>query len=97
MNTFLRYIAVIGVCLIAFAFTTTKSYPIDGYATTGIKRLLQLERIQKDSTKEFRRIRKGALLPLNCIKLNLTGKQNSTLNELLVEDPEFSKKLKANL
>ena len=50
MNTFLRYIAVIGVCLIAFAFTTTKSYPIDGYATTGIKRLLQLERLQKDST-----------------------------------------------
>jgi hypothetical protein len=97
MITFLRYIAVIGVCLIAFAFTTTKSYPIDGYATTGIKRLLQLERIQKDSTKEFRRIRKGALLPLNCIKLNLTGKQNSTLNELLVEDPEFSKKLKAIL
>ena len=94
MKLLLNYIGVIAIIFSLFAFTTIDNYPIDGYSTTGIKRLLRLERIQKDSTQEFHRIRNGALLPLNCIELNLTSRQNNTLNELLVEDPEFSKKLK---
>lgn len=95
MKTSLKYLSALGICFTLLAFTSVEYYPIDGFSTTGIKRLLRLERIKNDSSQEFRRIRKGALLPLNCIELNLTSRQNSTLKDLLVEDPEFSKKLKS--
>ena len=95
MKTLLKYFGAVTIIFTMFAFTTVDYYPIDGYASTGIKRLLRLDRIKNDSTQEFRRIRKGALLPLNCIQLNLTSRQDNTLKDLLVEDPEFSKKLKA--
>ncbi|WGD34300.1 serine hydrolase [Olleya sp. YS] len=84
----LFYIGILVVITLSFSFTT-KPYPIDGYESTGIKRLYQIRKMQLDSVK-YNRIPYGAYLGLKDIKLNLTS-VNDSINQLLVEDKDFAK------
>lgn len=67
----------------------TSFYPIDGYQTTGIKRLYQLRQFQLDSVP-YKRIPFGAFKGVSDIKLNLTTRKDS-IDNLLVEDKDFAK------
>ncbi|SDB35845.1 hypothetical protein SAMN03097699_0887 [Flavobacteriaceae bacterium MAR_2010_188] len=69
-------------------------YPIDGYEATGIARILQLDRMERDSIKN-KRIPYGAHLRLNQIKLNLQSRSNDSVMELLKVDPDFEKKFES--
>jgi len=68
-------------------------YPIDGYKSTKISRLARLEKIKNDSTQTLN-LPKGALLPLNCIELQLTKRNEDSVNTILQEDKAFAEKLK---
>ena len=84
----IKYIFKISTVLaiaISFGFTI---YPIDGYETTGIKRLYQIQKFVDDSVP-YNRIPPGAYKSLEDIKLNLTSIKDS-IDEILVEDSEFA-------
>ena len=84
----IKYIFKISTVLaiaISFGFTI---YPIDGYETTGIKRLYQIQKFVDDSVP-YNRIPPGAYKTLGDIKLNLTSVRDS-IDEILVEDSEFA-------
>lgn len=68
-------------------------YPIDGYKSTKISRLARLEKIKNDSTQTLN-LPKGALLPLNCIELQLSKRKEDSVNTILKEDKAFAEKLK---
>jgi len=68
-------------------------YPIDGFSSTKIARLARLEKIAKDSTQTLK-LPEGALLPLNCIELQLTERKEDSVQALLTEDKAFAEKLK---
>lgn len=65
-------------------------YPIDGYDSTGIKRLYRLQKMENDSI-DNKRIPNGAYLKLGDIKLNLLSRKQDSLATILIEDPEFSR------
>ncbi|WGK63970.1 serine hydrolase [Croceiramulus getboli] len=69
-------------------------YPIDGYETTGIARLKQLQRMRADSV-DIKRIPVGALKNLDEIKLNLIDRQTAEMETILQEDPAFAKRFNA--
>nr|WP_321228059.1 serine hydrolase [uncultured Psychroserpens sp.] len=81
------YLIIISGALLSFGFTSY--YPIDGYKTTGIKRLYQLQKFQEDNVP-YKRIPFGAYKKLEDIKLNLASRTDS-IDALLVEDKEFAK------
>lgn len=67
-------------------------YPIDGYDTTGIKRLYRLQKMEMDSIAN-KRIPNGAYLKLEDIKLNLLSRKRDSLGAILVEDTDFARKI----
>ena len=67
-------------------------YPIDGYDTTGIKRLYRLQKMEMDSIAN-KRIPNGAYLKLEDIKLNLLSRKRDSLGAMLVEDNDFARKI----
>lgn len=67
-------------------------YPIDGYDSTGIKRLYRLQKMENDSI-DNKRIPNGAYLKLADIKLNLLSRKQDSLATILIEDPEFSRSI----
>ncbi|MFD2914446.1 serine hydrolase [Psychroserpens luteus] len=81
------YLIIISGALLSFGFTSY--YPIDGYKTTGIKRLYQLQKFQEDNVP-YKRIPFGAYKKLEDIKLNLASRTDS-IDALLVEDKDFAK------
>ncbi|MBW2960529.1 serine hydrolase [Mesonia aestuariivivens] len=83
---------ILSLTLLISSFVLMSFYPIDGYESTGITRLLRLERIKNDTTQTIN-LPSGALLPLNCINLQLTT-VNDSINSILKEDKEFSNKIK---
>ncbi|WP_298324679.1 serine hydrolase [uncultured Dokdonia sp.] len=85
MKTFITFTFIALSTLVA-----TMIYPIDGYDSTGIKRLYRLQKMEKDSITN-KRIPNGAYLKLNDIKLNLLSRKQDSLGALLVEDPEFAR------
>ncbi|MFD1314994.1 serine hydrolase [Namhaeicola litoreus] len=87
-----KAIILLGICLAiasSFAF-----YPIDGYGSTKIARLLQLQRSVEKGEK-MTRIPPGAMHSLASIKLNLKSVQSTGLDAILTEDPDFSAKIKS--
>ena len=68
-------------------------YPIDGYDSTGIRRLKRLELIEKDSIKG-KKLVPGALKTLNDIRLNLLWTWTHSLDEILVRDSLLQHKIK---
>ena len=85
MKTFITFTFIALSTLVA-----TMIYPIDGYDSTGIKRLYRLQKMEKDSITN-KRIPNGAYLKLNDIKLNLLSRKQDSLGALLIEDPEFAR------
>ena len=85
MKTFITFTFIALSTLVA-----TMLYPIDGYDSTGIKRLYRLQKMEKDSITN-KRIPNGAYLKLNDIKLNLLSRKQDSLGALLIEDPEFAR------
>ena len=84
----LLYILLLAFTLLSFGVI---SYPIDGYESTGIKRLYQIKKLRQDG-KKYTRIPAGAYKNLEDIKLNLTTLAKDSINTLLVEDNQFAKK-----
>lgn len=70
-------------------------YPIDGYARTGIKRLLRLERIKEKQGVEKLGLPAGALLSWNQISLSLNTRATDSVAAFLTPDPEFQKQFDA--
>lgn len=74
------------------AIITAFIYPIDGYDSTGIKRLYRLQKMEQDSITN-KRIPNGAYLKLKDIKLNLLSRKQDSLSALLVEDKDFAREI----
>ncbi|MTE26027.1 serine hydrolase [Winogradskyella ouciana] len=87
MKKILKITTVLAIA-ISFGFTI---YPIDGYESTGIKRLYQIQKLVEDSVP-YNRIPPGAYKKLEDIKLNLTSIEDS-IDAILEEDDEFSKRI----
>ena len=81
-------LACLGI-LVSFGFTI---YPIDGYERTGIKRLYQIQKMQMDGVP-YKRIPYGAYKKLDDIKLNLATRVEDNIDDLLIEDADFAKRI----
>ncbi|MFC2102569.1 hypothetical protein ACFLS7_06200 [Bacteroidota bacterium] len=66
------------------------SYPWDGYAITGIRRLYRLELIMS-GVLEGKKPVPGMMKPLKSVKLNLLIEKGAVLNTLPAPDPELQK------
>ena len=93
MHKFIKISLIVSV-LISFGFTIR--YPIDGFQLTGIARLARLQKMVKDSVDNTR-IPKGAFKKIEDIKLNLLSRKQDSTTMLLIEDKEFSTKIKSIL
>ncbi len=87
-----KRILVLGLVLL-FTYNLF-SYPIDGYETTGIRRLLYLQMVQKGEIVG-KLPKEGALLSINDIHLNLLGIRGDSLAILPVPDAKFQKSVEA--
>lgn len=76
--------------ILVFPVALSEAYPIDGYASTHIRRLRYLQLVQEGEIKGKKPI-PGALKSVNDIRLNLTGKTGDVLAELPAPDPAFQK------
>nr|WP_321411918.1 serine hydrolase [uncultured Carboxylicivirga sp.] len=85
----LRHIFIFFVC---FLLTTasTNPYPIDGYDSTGIRRLKRLQLIIDGTIKEAKPI-SGALKTSASIQLNLLGIKGDSLNSIPNTNPPLQK------
>lgn len=81
------------IAILVFASFGFIKYPIDGFESTGIARLYQLRKFQSDSVR-YTRIPAGAYKKLADIKLNLTKRKKDSVNDLLISDKDFERKLK---
>ena len=73
---------------VIMAFNYPATYPIDGYASTGIARLAYLDKlIAKDSTRK--KLPKGAYAKVADIKLNLISKKEDSVGMFLKTDAKF--------
>ncbi|WP_197705731.1 serine hydrolase [Labilibaculum antarcticum] len=75
-----------------FAEGNDNPYPIDGYKTTGIRRLVRLQKIIDGQIKDTKPI-PGALKSINDIKLNLLGERGDSLAEFPQSDKKLQQKL----
>lgn len=89
MKKFIYLFVALGI-IASFGFAGY--YPIDGYEITGIKRLYQIRKMQLDSVK-YTRIPFGAYKKLEDITLTLKSRKSDSINDLLVEDPDFEKEI----
>jgi len=71
-----------------------RPYPIDGYATTGIRRLAYLRDVVNGDVKG-RQPLPGALKSINDIQLNLLGERGEDLFDLPAPDPELQEQIDA--
>lgn len=85
-----KLILLLLIAIITYGFTT---YPIDGYARTGISRLIPIAKMRADSI-EYKRIPPGAYKSLNDIELNLVSRKSIPIDSLLKEDPDFDRELR---
>jgi len=87
MNKKLIFSALAITLFIAMGF-----YPIDGYERSRIDRLLDIQNTL-DKGEKYTRIPAGAFASIEDIKLNLLAKDQKSIDELLVEDEAFSRKI----
>ncbi|MCB9248395.1 MAG: hypothetical protein H6613_07540 [Ignavibacteriales bacterium] len=69
-----------------------QAYPIDGYALTGIRRLLRLQLILDGKIKDTKPIA-GAMKSIKDIKLNLTNAKGDSLANFKKVDPDLQKSI----
>ncbi len=88
-----KYAAIISSLLIVFFFCeVTAAYPIDGYLSTKIRRLLRLQLIVDGKIKDTQPI-KGALKSIKDIKLNLLGSRGDSLSTIPAIDANLQKEI----
>ena len=88
-----KYAAIISSLLIVFFFfEVTAAYPIDGYLSTKIRRLLRLQLIVDGKIKDTQPI-KGALKSIKDIKLNLLGSRGDSLSTIPAIDVNLQKEI----
>ncbi|WP_218972198.1 serine hydrolase [Labilibaculum filiforme] len=75
-----------------FAEGSGEPYPIDGYKTTGIRRLVRLQKIIDGQIKDTKPI-PGALKSIKDIKLNLLGVRGDSLETFPQADKKLQQKL----
>lgn len=78
--------------VLVFAAENDNPYPIDGFKTTGIRRLARLQKIIDGEIKDSKPI-PGALKSINDIKLNLLGVRGDSLAEFPKADKNLQQKL----
>ena len=88
-----KSILLLGIIIVCSAFTTISFYPIDGYARTGIKRLLRLELIKSGEIVDATKLPNGALKSYMDINLSLVSRKNDSLVCFLKEDANFQKEI----
>ncbi len=83
-------IALLGfTSFLCFGFSANP-YPIDGFDTSGIRRLKRLQMIMSGEIKDTKPVL-GAQLSINDIKLNLAGNTGDSLMESMPVNAEFQK------
>lgn len=80
--------------LLLFLGKQAFSYPVDGYETTGIRRLLYQQMVLNGELKGSVQ-KEGALLRLNDIKLNLLGSKGESLESLPPTNEQLQKSIDA--
>ena len=80
--------------LVCTAFTVPYHYPIDGYETTGIKRLKRLQ-LAKEGKLPDAELPAGAYKSIKDIKLQLLSRKMDSTSQVLVQDAELQKKIDA--
>ncbi len=85
---------VVAVLAVIVLWEPLSSYPVDGYAVTGIRRLLRLQLILEDKLKG-EKLPPGGLTLLKDIRLNLVGERGNTLQQLPAVDPVLQKQIDA--
>lgn len=90
----MKKIGIIALGLFACMAFTTVDYPIDGYETTGIKRLKRLQ-LAKDGKLPDAGLPLGAYRSIKDIKLHLLSRKQDNNAQLLVEDAGLQKKVDA--
>ena len=78
--------------LCVFISVDLNPYPIDGYALTGIRRLLRLQLIIDGKIKDTKPI-EGAFKSIKDIKLNLLGAMGDSLATFPKPDPDLQKSI----
>jgi len=76
-------------------FLLLSAYPIDGYRTTKIARLLYLQKLK--GSGKLTKIPAGAQHDLDYVQLNLKKHHNKDIDGFLVKDDELSKKIQSVL
>ncbi len=89
MKNIFKISAIIGGTVLLLSF-----YPIDGYRTTKIARLLYIQKLVA-SGKKITRIPPGALHNIEDVKLNLTKHHNKSLESLITKDDDLTKKIQS--
>ena len=84
-----KILILASIFFITMAFTTSITYPIDGYSHTGIKRLKRLERIKSGEIKDVSNLPAGAFKSYMDIELNLLFKKNDSVAQFLKHDKGF--------
>ena len=91
-----KYSLILIVLLFSVGFTANHYYyPIDGYESTGIKRLKRLELIKSGEIKGDINLPEGALKSWSEIQLNLTSRKSDSVGALLVEDEKFQSEIES--
>ena len=80
------------LALSLIAFSLPFNYPIDGYPTTGIKRLKRLQLVISGDLPDAG-LPPGAYKSIKDIKLNLLSRKKDNTESLLTEDPILQKKI----
>jgi len=91
MKKTIKIVLFFTVIVISLSF-----YPIDGYNSTGITRLLDLNE-KFNNGDVIKRIPEGALHCIDSVQLNLINSNNKDLNDVFIKDETLSKKIKALL
>jgi hypothetical protein len=91
MKKAIKIVLFFAVIVISLSF-----YPIDGYNSTGITRLLDLNE-KFNNGDVIKRIPKGALHCIDSVKLNLINSNNKNLEDVFTKDETLSKKIKGLL
>jgi len=84
-----KIIILAAVIFITMAFTSSITYPIDGYTHTGIKRLKRLERIKSGEIMDVSNLPPGAFKSYLDIELNLLVKKSDSVAQFLNSDKGF--------
>ncbi|MGI9546622.1 MAG: serine hydrolase [Flavobacteriaceae bacterium] len=78
--------------ILCAGFSPVNDYPIDGFESTGIRRLDYLDKLYKGEIEGRKRLPDGALKPLDYVKLNLVDRRDEILG-IPEKDPEFQQKV----